>query len=117
MSAIQLIGNASARILRLRWEKVMQGNKSLLPMVKENVPYIDASPDLFGPEFAKKSKDFIDQVKTLRSSLSSSSSASQDHHYHQKRRSLFRKGNTSGKGWAFKRGRAFQNSRGGGRGG
>ena len=116
-SAIQLLGNASARISRLRREKVVQAvNKSLLPMVKEDAPYVDASPDLFGPEFAKKSKDFIDQVKALRSSLPSTSSSSRDHHF-QERRSLFRKGNPSGKGGAYKRGGAYQNSRGGGRGG
>ena len=38
--------------------------------MKEDQPYINASPDLFGAEFAKNSKDFLDQVKALWSSLS-----------------------------------------------
>ena len=54
-SAIQLIGNANARISRLRREKIVGStNKSLVPIVKEDQPYANASPDLFGTNFAKK---------------------------------------------------------------
>ena len=65
-SAVQLLGNANAHISRLRREKIIMGlNKSLLPLVKEDAPYTDAAPDLFGSEFAKRSKEFLEQVKTI----------------------------------------------------
>ena len=38
-------------------------------MVQDDSSYDIAPPDLFGPNFAKKSKDFVDQVKALRLSL------------------------------------------------
>ena len=60
----------NAHISHLRREKIITGlNKSLLPLVKEDAPYTDAAPDLFGSEFAKRSKEFLEQVKTIRSSL------------------------------------------------
>lgn len=102
-SAIQLIGNANARISRLRREKIVTAvNKSLLPLVKEDGPYSKASPDLFGSDFAKRSKDFLDQVKALRSSMPHRSQES----YRQKN-PLFRKGQPSGRGRANNRGGAF----------
>ena len=65
-SAIQLIGNANARISRLRHEKfVGASNKSLLPMIKEDGPYVGICPDLFEPDFAKKSKDLKSRPYTL----------------------------------------------------
>ena len=109
-SAIQLIGNANARLSRLRREKIIQSvNKSLLPMVKDDTPYAKASPDLFGTDFARKSKEFIDQVKAFRSSLPTASK------YNQEKKSLFRKANPLGKGGAYKRGGAYSNQRFGGR--
>lgn len=34
-------------------------NKSLLPLVKDDVPYMEAAPELFGADFAKRSKEFL----------------------------------------------------------
>ena len=66
MLPIQLIRNANAKLSRLRCEKVIQlVNKSMLLMVKDNASYVEAFHDLFGLDFAKKSKEFIDNVKDL----------------------------------------------------
>ncbi len=47
-AAVQLLGNTSAHISRLRREKVVGAiNKTVLPLVKEDTPYVDAAPDLF----------------------------------------------------------------------
>ena len=70
LTAIELIGNANARMSRLRREKIMTSvNKSLLPLAKDDENFTTAAPLLFGGEFAKKSKDFLDQVKAIRSTL------------------------------------------------
>ena len=101
-SAVQLIGNANAHISRLCQEKIIAGvNKSLIPLVKDDSPYVDAAPDLFGPDFAKRSKEFLDQVKMIRSSL-----PTKGHNPENKGRPLFRKGQSSGRTGAFKRGGA-----------
>ena len=69
-ASVQLLGNAGAHISRLRREKVVSAlNKSLMPLIKDDAPYADAAPELFGPDFAKRSKEFLEQVKTIRSSL------------------------------------------------
>ena len=69
-TAVELEGNASARISRHRREKVTQDlNKALLPMAKVDNSFRDALPLLFGTEFAKKAKDHIDQVKAMRATL------------------------------------------------
>ena len=44
-------------------------NKALLPLVEENSNFEDVSPSLFGPEFAQKSKELVDQVKAMRSTI------------------------------------------------
>ena len=70
-SALELMGNASARISRLRREKITASfNKTLLPLAQEDKNFIEAAPYLFGPEFAKQSKEYLDQVKALRTSMS-----------------------------------------------
>ena len=93
--AIQLLGNSNARISCLRWEKIVTSiKKSLLPLVKEDSSYFDVSPDLFGADFAKRCKDFLDQVKAMRSSIPSKDS----------KKSLFRKGQSSGRTGANYRG-------------
>ena len=70
ITAVSLIGNASSHLSHLRREKVVTSvNKALLPLVKEDDHFAGASPNLFGPDFAKRSKEFLDQVKALRSSL------------------------------------------------
>lgn len=63
-AAVELIGNASAKISRLRREKVTSAiNKTLLPIVQDDENFVGAAPSLFGPE------DYVDQVKALRSTL------------------------------------------------
>ena len=44
-------------------------NKALLPLVEEDSNFEDVSPSLFGPEFAQKSKELVDQVKAMRSTI------------------------------------------------
>ena len=69
-TAVELIGNASARISQLPREKIIATvNKTLLPLAKEDEPYADAAPNLFGSDFTKRSKEFLDQVKVLCSTL------------------------------------------------
>ena len=56
---------------KLRREKITGSfNKGPLPSVQEEDNFKGAAPFLFGPDFAKKSKDFIDQVKAMRSTVS-----------------------------------------------
>ena len=67
-TAVELIGNANASISHLRREKVIgELNKALLPLIGDDDNFKEATPPLFGTEFAKKGKDMIDQVKALRS--------------------------------------------------
>ena len=67
-TAIELIGNANAKISHLRRTKVIsQLNKSLLPLVEEDSNFGEVAPSLFGPEFARKSKEHVEQVKAMRS--------------------------------------------------
>ena len=69
-TTVQLIGNSNAQLSRLRREKVTCIiNKGLLPLVKEEDNFKEAAPLLFGPDFAKKSKEYIEQVKAMRSSI------------------------------------------------
>ena len=71
VDAVKLLGNASARISHLRRTKIVtQINKTLLPLVEEDSNFGEVSPSLFGPEFAQKSKQLVDQVKAMRSTLS-----------------------------------------------
>jgi hypothetical protein len=69
-AAIKLLGNASAQVSQLRKEKVITSiNKSLLPLIKEDGVFSRAHPHLFGANFGKRSKEFMEQVKALRSIL------------------------------------------------
>ena len=66
VTAVQLLGNASAQITHGRRTKVLTHlNKSLLPLLEEDDNFKDVAPSLFGPEFARKSKELIDQVKAI----------------------------------------------------
>ena len=66
-AAVQLVGNASAKLSHLRRKKVVSGlNSTLLPLVEEDNNFSKAPPSLFGTEFAQKSKDHVDQVKAIR---------------------------------------------------
>ena len=68
--AVKLLGNASARISHLRQTKIItQMNKALLPLVEEDSNFGEVAPSLFGPEFAQKSKELVDQVKAMRSTI------------------------------------------------
>lgn len=94
-TAAELIGNASSRISRLRREKIVASvNKSLLPLAKEEEPYSEAPPNLFGADFARRSKDFVEQVKALRSSLPARGS----HREQAEGRKFFRRGPPSKRG-------------------
>ena len=67
-AATQLLGNASAQITHVWRTKVLtQLNKSLLPLLEEDSNFDEVAPSLFGPEFACKSKELVDQVKVIRS--------------------------------------------------
>ena len=41
-------------------------NKDLIPLVKEDGAFLEAPPNLFGPDFSKRAKDHLDQVKSLK---------------------------------------------------
>ena len=69
-SAVELVGNASAQLSQLRREKIITGmNKTLLPLSKEDANFVEAPPNLFGSEFTKWSKEYMEQVKALCSTL------------------------------------------------
>ena len=77
-AAIELIGNANAKISHLRWTKVIsQLNKSLLPLVEEDSHFGEVAPSLFGPEFACRSKEHVEQVKAMKSAGTTSNSKQQ----------------------------------------
>uniref|UniRef100_A0A1X7UCP5 Uncharacterized protein n=1 Tax=Amphimedon queenslandica TaxID=400682 RepID=A0A1X7UCP5_AMPQE len=62
-ASLALIGNAHSHISQLRREKVITSlNMSLLPLLKDDVDFATAVPFLFGTDFAKRSKDFTDQM-------------------------------------------------------
>ena len=70
MAVAELLGKANARISRLRREKVVADvNRALLPVAQEDDNFMDAPPYLFGNEFAKHSKDYVEQVRAMRSTL------------------------------------------------
>ena len=51
-AAIELVGNASARIIHCRKTKIIsQMNKALLPLTEEDENFVDAAPALFGTAF------------------------------------------------------------------
>lgn len=94
-TAVHLIGNANARISRVRREKaIVDINKALLPLVQDDSNFVDAPPVLFGSEFGRKSKEHVDQVKALRSTISKD----------PPKRTFFR-GNPPGRGGSTYRGR------------
>ena len=63
LAAAELLGNASARISRLRREKIVGDvNKALLLLAMEDDNFRDAPPYLFSNEFARRSKDYVTGV-------------------------------------------------------
>ena len=110
-ATLSLIGNANARISRLRREKLVSSiNKNLVPLVKEDSDFQDVPPNLFGPDFSKRAKEHLDQVKALRQTASSSRYFSDNYQAHRK--PLFRKGFPSGRGQARGRGGTFSHFKG-----
>ena len=80
ITAVELIGYANTKISRHCKEKLVSSiNKSLVPLVKEDSDFSEVAPNLFGPKFSKRAKDFMDQVKTM----SFSFQAKQDLQYHK----------------------------------
>ena len=69
-TAMALIGNANSHLSRLRREKLVNSfNKSLLPLVKEDKGFTETTTYLFRADFAKRSKEFTNQIKAMRSTV------------------------------------------------
>ena len=101
-TAVELLGNANARISRLRRDELVSSiNKNLVPLVQEDSEFADASPNLFGPAFSKRAKEYLDQIKTLKATLPPRHQTSGEQQY---RKPFFRKGLPSGRGMARGRG-------------
>ena len=81
-------------------------NKSLVPLIKEDSNFSEVAPNLFGPEFSKRAKDFVDEVKTLRLSFV----AKKNLQFHK---IYFPRGQPSDRGMARTRGRDPNQYRGG----
>ena len=63
--AAELIGNTNTRMSHLRREKlVLSINKNFTPVVKKAAEFTEAAPNLFGQDFSKWAKDYLDQVLT-----------------------------------------------------
>ena len=66
-AAVELIGNTNTRISRLRKDKIVACvNKVLLPLTRDDEHFTEAAPQLFGTDFVRQSKEFMDQVKAIR---------------------------------------------------
>ena len=103
-AAVQLVGNANAKMSHLRRKKVVSGlNSALMPLVEEDKNFTKAPPSLFGTEFAQKSKDHVDQVKAIRAIPKLQRS--------QQRETFFRGGPPSGRGGG--RSSGYRQGRGG----
>ena len=77
-AAIELIGNAKAKISHLWLTKVIfQLKKSLLSLVEEDSHFGEVAPSLFGPDFARRSKEHVGQVKAMRSTGTTGNSKQQ----------------------------------------
>ena len=70
LAAAELLGNANTGISCLRREKVAaDANRALLPIAQEDDNFLNGPPYLFGNEFVKRSKDYVEQVRAMRSTL------------------------------------------------
>ena len=100
LTATELIGYTSAQISHLRREKLMHSiNKNLIPLVKEDGAFLEAPPNLFGPDFSKRAKDHFDQVKSLKATTLPTRPQGTTRPGH-----VFRRGHPSGRGQARGRG-------------
>ena len=69
-AALQLLGNANAKLSNLRREKVVNDlNKSLLPLINADEDFTEAAPLLFGKEFVKRSKEHLEYSQSEYSNL------------------------------------------------
>lgn len=99
-AATVLIGNANTKISHLRREKYVASiNKNLTPLVKDDEDFVETAPNLFGPDFSRRAKDHLDQVKSLHHHSWQPSSQGES-----SRRQFFQKGNSLGRGHARGRG-------------
>ena len=63
-TAVELLGNANTRTSCLRRDKLVSSiNKNLVPLVQDDSDFADASPNLFGPAFSKRAKEYLDQIR------------------------------------------------------
>ena len=93
-TAMALIGNANSRLSRLRREKLVNSfNKSLLLLVKEDKDFAETTTYLFRADFAKRSKEFTNQIKAMRSTVPNKTE-------YRSLRPLFWKGQPPGRGMA-----------------
>jgi hypothetical protein len=73
--------------------------------VKDDEEFTEAAPNLFGPEFSKRAKEYLDQVKALKSA-SLPGRYSNQQGYHQGYRRSDSKVSTSQTGYLSERGTA-----------
>uniref|UniRef100_A0A1X7U176 Uncharacterized protein n=1 Tax=Amphimedon queenslandica TaxID=400682 RepID=A0A1X7U176_AMPQE len=58
ITASILIGNANAKLTRLRREKLISAiNDYLTPLIQDESQFTDSNPYLFGSDFAKQAKE------------------------------------------------------------
>ena len=70
ITASMLIGNANAKLIRLRREKLISAiNDNLTPLIQDESQFTDVAPYLFGSDFVKQAKKYLDQVGALKSTL------------------------------------------------
>ena len=65
--ALRFLGNAHSHISSERRKKIgSHRNKDLHPLVEESERFASAAPYLFGQEFEKAAKDYVESVRSLR---------------------------------------------------
>ena len=70
ITASMLIGNANAKLTRLQREKLISAiNDNLTPLIQDESQFTDVAPYLFGSDFVKQAKEYLDQVRALKSTL------------------------------------------------
>ena len=95
LAAVEQIGNANARISRLRREKpVASINNDLTPLARDDADFVGVAANLFGPEFTKRAKEHLDQIRSLKTTaLPGQQQPGGDRQYDQyNKRPLFSKG-------------------------
>ena len=70
ITASMLIGNANAILTHLQREKLISAiNDNLTPLIQDESQFTDVAPYLFGSDFVKQAKEYLDQVGALKSTL------------------------------------------------